>query len=201
MSLFQIFIWTVITVWGLAYVFLVTGSLLSLTTDMMALLGIAGTGSVLSRWISESGQPPVPAAPTAKAPKFKFWQMLSTKDGTFDLLKLQLFVFTLTIATYVVWRILDSGAFPTLDVNTLLLMGVSQSVYIGGKLAGTTALAQAQTLRLDLDQLALEKSNLEAKKPGLTADEQKRLDALPALISDRQAAYEKVLKDLNLKPA
>jgi hypothetical protein len=52
LSLFQVFFWTVITVWGLAFVFLETGNLLSLTPQMMALLGIAGAGSVLARWIA-----------------------------------------------------------------------------------------------------------------------------------------------------
>src|SRR6185503_514637 len=127
--------------------------MLSLTTEMMTLLGIAGTGSVLSRWVSSSGadgaaQPAAPK-PGEERESISLWEILST-DGRFDLLKLQLLVFTLTIAVYVVWRIADTAAFPVLDVNTLLLLGVSQGVYIGGKLAGTTALSRAQQLKLDL---------------------------------------------------
>src|SRR5215204_6115159 len=157
LSLFQIFFWTVITVWGLAYVYVVTGSLLSMTQSMMWLLGIAGTGSVIARWISSgtsggsTSQPPggsiaIVAAPAGARPKpLAFWQLLSTA-GQFDLLKLQLFVFTLLIGAYVAWRIADTGAFPELDTNTLLLLGVSQGVYIGGKIASTTALSRAQAL-------------------------------------------------------
>ena len=214
LSLFQIFIWTVVTVWGLLYVFVVTGNLLGLTQEMMWLLGIAGTGSVLSRWISS---PRSDEDAHADAQKLEFWQILST-DGRFDLLKLQLFVFTLTIAVYLVWRIADTGAFPALDTNTLLLLGVSQGVYIGGKLAGTTTLNQAQTLKLDLDlktgerqKLASEQKTLQDKKDTggtLTADEQARLAVLPGLVKAKddeiakiKDALAKIVKDLGLSPA
>jgi hypothetical protein len=139
LSLFQIFFWTVITVWALVYVFAVTGALLSLTAEMMALLGIAGAGSVLARLIS-SRQPTVTSPPANQSPPAippEFWQMLSTKNtlgvSSFDLMKLQLFVFTLVIGVYVVWRITDTATFPQLDTNTLLLLGVSQGIYVGGK--------------------------------------------------------------------
>jgi hypothetical protein len=153
LSLFQIFFWTVIAVWGLVFVYIVTGTLLTMTTSMLALLGIAGTGSVLARWIGVGNTPPGAAAGGAtrqSPPKVDMGLMLST-NGSFDLLKLQLFVFTLMIGAYVVWRVMDSGAFPDLDTNTLLLLGVSQGVYIGGKVASTTTIAKARTLKLDLD--------------------------------------------------
>jgi hypothetical protein len=160
LSLFQIFFWTLITVWGITYVYLTTGSLLAMTASMMALLGIAGVGSVIARWISpdpkptsETVDPKIPSKP------FEFWQILST-DGNFDLLKLQLLVFTLSIGVYVVWRIADTAAFPELDANTLLLLGVSQGVYIGGKLAGSTALNRAQTLKVDIASKKEARTNL-----------------------------------------
>jgi hypothetical protein len=152
LSLFQVFLWTVITVWGLMYVFTITGNLLSLTQEMLWLLGIAGAGSIAARWIAASTPggstsraagaapevvTPIPGA-TIPPPPVEFWQILST-NGRFDLLKLQIFVFTLMVAVYVIWRIADTGVFPVLDSNTLLLLGVSQGVYIGGKMAGRPA--------------------------------------------------------------
>jgi hypothetical protein len=211
LSLFQVFIWTVITFWGLVYVFVITGSLLSLTTQFLSLLGIAGTGSVLARWIAASrGNTPPASAGSAEEPNlanFQFWQILST-DGRFDLLRLQTFVFTLAIGVYVVSRIAVAGAFPELDTNTLLLMGVSQSVYIGGKLAGSTALANAQALKINVEQLQAELETLkndevkltDQKKKGtppLTQTEQDRLTAIPALKADR----EKQIADLKPKLA
>lgn len=136
LSLLQVFLWTSITLWGFFYVFIVAGNLLTMTTEMMGLLGIAGTGSVLARWIAAAAGNPVPSAATVavEPPGDSFWRMLAT-NGAFDLLKFQLFVFTIVTAMYVIWRIADAAAFPVLDANTLLLMGVSQSVYISGKLA------------------------------------------------------------------
>jgi hypothetical protein len=233
LSLFQMFFWTVITVWGLIYVFAITGNLLSLTQQMLWLLGIAGAGSIAARWIagttpsgSTSRAPdlsPAAAAPAAAASPLEFWQILNT-NGRFDLLKLQIFVFTLMIGVYVVWRIADAGVFPTLDANTLLLLGVSQSVYIGGKVAGTTSLARAQTLKDDSDRktgelqglqdektkLTQKQEELKAKTPPeeLSDSEKKHFKELPELISAKQtevdnskAEYEKALKELGLKPA
>jgi hypothetical protein len=220
LSLFQIFFWTVITVWGLAYVYVITGSLLSISLGMMGLLGIAGTGSVLARWIGvgTSGGPapagstnPAPGAAPAGSlppPRFDFSQMLTT-GGNFDLLKLQLLVFTIMIGAYVVWRIADTGAFPELDTNTLLLLGVSQGVYIGGKLTGTTAISRAQTLKLDLDMrreerlrlqvnldaLKKQKNDLEAKAAAGTALDTVETDRQKTLPGDIAVAESK-LKDV-----
>jgi hypothetical protein len=211
LSLFQIFFWTVITVWGLIYVYIVTGALLTMTASMMVLLGIAGTGSVLARWIAPPDPPAAPAVPPDRVPKpFEFWQILST-NGNFDLLKLQLFVFTLMIGVYVISRLADTAAFPDLDTNTLLLLGVSQGVYIGGKLASTTALGRAQQLKLDLDLRAKERNDLVAEKAKLTAEqtsltarttpltpeEQARLKTLPDLIKGVQAKIDDAEKRMN----
>ncbi|MDO9060813.1 MAG: hypothetical protein Q7U92_17565, partial [Bradyrhizobium sp.] len=176
LSLFQIFFWTLITVWGIIYVYLTTGNLLAMTTSMMGLLGIAGTGSVIARWISPDSKPATMAGGVDVPSKpFGFWQILST-NGNFDLLKLQLLVFTLSIGAYVVWRIADTAAFPELDPNTLLLLGVSQGVYIGGKLAGSTTLSRAQTLKVEIAARKEARDNLAAK---ITADTA-AANALPA---------------------
>ena len=166
LSLWQTFVWTVVTVWGLLYVFIVAGSLLTLTQEMMGLIGIAGTGSVLARWIATSSgstsRPPAAASAPGAAPQPRqhlFWQMLSS-NGSFDLLKLQLFIFTMLIAMYVVGRIADAAAFPTLDVNTLLLLGVSQGVYITGKAVGTGTVARAQALKAQFDVSTEQIANL-----------------------------------------
>ena len=79
-------------------------------------LGIAGAGTVAARWISTTrvSAPPPPAAnpgATTAGNSVEFWRLLSS-NGQFDLLKLQLFVFTLLIGAYVVWRrIIDTAAF------------------------------------------------------------------------------------------
>ena len=190
LSLWQTFVWTVVTVWGLLYVFIVAGSLLTLTPEMMGLLGIAGTGSVLARWIatssgSTSRQLSPTSTPVLPAPprQHLFWQMLSS-NGSFDLLKLQLFVFTTLIAMYVVGRIADAAAFPTLDVNTLLLMGVSQGVYITSKAVGAGSVARAQTMKAQLDAGAEQIANLR----GATKLRQAEVDQIDEAAAAKQGA-------------
>jgi hypothetical protein len=229
LSLFQIFIWTTITVWGFIYVYLVSGSLLAMTTEMMGLLGIAGVGTLAARWVATSrGSTTTPGAAatvatTNASTDFAFWKILST-NGTFDLLKLQLFLFTVTIATYVVYRILDTAAFPALDTNTLLLLGVSQGVYVGGKIASTTPLATAQALKLQLDvssetlrnldaalkALQKEKADIDAAGanaepeqadrlkvlPGLIIAKQQEADAAKAKVNTTKADYDKAVKEV-----
>lgn len=131
LSLFQVFLWTVVTVWALSYVFLRTSDVLTLTPQIMVLLGFASVASVSARWIATSR---AAGAEVESKSVPEFWAMLVT-DGKPDLLKVQLFAFTVLGAAYVVWTVATSTAFPVLDDNLLLLMGVSNLAYVGGKLA------------------------------------------------------------------
>lgn len=201
LSLLQILIWTTITIWGFFYVFIVAGNLLAMTPEMMSLLGIAGVGTVISRWITTANA--VTNEPIGKPSQRMdgdqagndFWRMLST-SGHFDLLKLQLFAFTVVIALYVAWRIADAAAFPVLDTNTLLLLGVSQGVYVTGKMAAATDLKSVKTtaalLALKSKQVEAtiaDKDVLDKELLGLqanavrTAAENQRMADLPALIA------------------
>ncbi len=203
LSLFQVFFWTVITVWGLFYTFAVTGSLLQLTPQMLLLLGIAGTGSVFSRWIGLSRGDATSASGISSEVNddqtFRFWTILNTR-GQFDLMKLQLLIFTLLLGVYVVCRIAESAAFPVLDANTLLLLGISQGVYIGGKLGATTPLARAQSIQLELEvnrevvsTLAPEIQNDEKSRDTLKADKV-RLEAEKAALESGAGDTAAILK-------
>jgi hypothetical protein len=164
LSLWQMLVWTIVTVWGMFYVFIVSGSLLVLTPEVMGLLGIAGTGSVLARFIAGSAGSTSQRAgtPAAQRPANGLLQMLCT-NGQFDLLKLQLFVFTAIVAIYVISRIADAAAFPALDANTLLLMGVSEGVYIASKAASSTGIARAVALKAEFEVNAEQQKGLDAR--------------------------------------
>ncbi|QBQ35522.1 hypothetical protein E1742_04600 [Pseudoduganella plicata] len=200
LSLFQIFFWTVLTVWACFYVFVVAGDLIKLTEDIMGLLGIAGAGSVLARWAAVTATPAAPSP--AGATTSPFWSMLDTK-GRFDLLKLQLFVFTLLIGLFVICRIADTAAFPDLDDNTLLLLGVSQSVYIFGKFAANSDSPRHTDLlaaRTELDLLEAGKSRQTAKKTELETQAAAEADAQKKqLLADRIAAVDRALADLDTR--
>jgi hypothetical protein len=157
LSLFQILLWTVVVVFCLVYVFAITGKLFSITGQVLSLLGIAGTGSVVARIVA-SGQPvtAVAAAPSAAD--------LFQTDGRFDLFKLQMFIFTVGAAAFVTFRVIADQAFPELDTNLLLLLGISNGIYVGSKFAATeTPIQEASRLENDLKVYDLAKQRAEAE--------------------------------------
>ena len=65
LSLLQIGLWTVLVSFGLMFVFFRTGDLLTLTPQVMALLGFAGLGSLAARWAGSGQAKPPPGAVAA----------------------------------------------------------------------------------------------------------------------------------------
>ena len=113
-----------------------------MTNQVMALLGFAGLGSLTARWAAigrgkkAAGEGDVVSEP-------RFWAMLET-DGKIDLFKVQLLLFTVLIAAYVAFRVFRQSAFPELDTEFLLLMGVSNGLYVGTKFTQSSPLAIAE---------------------------------------------------------
>ena len=161
LSLFQILLWTIMTIWALLFVFFSTGYLLAMTQEVMVLLGFAGAGSLAARWVSISR--PKSSLGTEKVVDTpRFWALLENNNNTLDLFKLQLFLFTLIIALYVAFRVVQQSAFPAISPEFLLLMGVSNGLYVGSKVGQTTSpFALAQQRKVELDALRLRVDDLE----------------------------------------
>lgn len=201
LTLLQMALWTTITVWALIYVFLRTWELLSVTTEVMTLLGFAGATTVGARVIAAARVPAViengAAKPVERDPaRFRFAQLFQSA-GRFDLVKLQLFVFTLLIACYVVFRVLWDGAFPALDGNFLLLMGISNGAYIMNKFVGKTAFQKAEEMKNEVDVLQQQVATLEAELKSLEerkADLTKQIAA--AMNANETALGESLTADL-----
>lgn len=124
----------------------------------------------------------------------------------------------MSIGIYVLWRIAATGSFPELDPNTLLLLGVSQGVYIGSKLVGATALSRAQALKVSIDvhkealvnvSSAIKMDEARLNDPNTPATDkpeiQKRIDdnkkretELKAAIVKDEADLAKALKEIGL---
>ena len=58
-----------------------------------------------------------------------------TKDGlgVISAARVQLLMFTLAMAFYVLSQVVNSHQFPTIDTKWLLILGGSHSIYLGGK--------------------------------------------------------------------
>ena len=153
LSLFQIYIWTLLVLTGMAYVFLMSGDLLNVSQQVLILLGLSGVGSIGARWIA------VGAVSDVVGRGARFFDMLLV-EGRPDLHRLQLFLFTIAIWFYVAVRVFYEQAFPELTTNVLLLMGISNGVYMGGKWA---VQGDPAALKRQQENLTLEISMLEEK--------------------------------------
>ena len=199
LSRFQILLWTWVVLGGSLYVFALTTELLSLTPEVLGLLGIAGLGSVSARLVAVS-QGTLPAAKATDQPLATMFQT----DGNFDIFKLQMFIFTSFTALFVVGRVLIDRAFPPLDANLLLLMGISNGIYVSSKVAvGETPLRIVERLDVELKVLNEAKANVEGDIKRLdhelktVSDEsdrkllEKRKEPLTAKVAD----YEKKIAE------
>jgi len=181
LSLFQMFIWTVLVLVGMVYVFFMSGDLLNISQQVLVLVGLAGSGSIGARWIAGSN-----AVGKKKRP-LGFWGMFVV-NGVPDLLRLQLFLFTTTIWLYVAARVFYEQRFPELDTNVLLLMGISNSIYLGTKWeTGGSVSAALNRLKLDRDNLQVAVDNIQGELAVLQAD----IDALTTADGSKALAGKK----------
>ena len=157
LSLFQMFIWTVLVLVGMVYVFFMSGDLLNISQQVLVLVGLAGSGSIGARWIAGSNTTEKEQRPLG------FWGMFIV-NGKPDLLRLQLLLFTTAIWLYVAARVFYEQRFPELDANVLLLMGISNGIYLGTKweTGGNVSTALNQ-LKLNRDNLKVRVGNLQGE--------------------------------------
>lgn len=161
LSMFQIYVWTWVVVWGLTYVVVQTLELFALSSQVLWVLGIAGVGSLTARFISASS---VETQPTTEP---RFSDILRT-DGSLDLYKLQMFIFTCFTAAWVVARIIVDQAFPPLDENLLLLMGISNGLYVGSKVVAETPQEAVARLTREMEKAISDRNSLQVRVDQLT---------------------------------
>lgn len=136
--------------------------------------------------------------------------------GKPDLLRLQMFIFTLAIWFYVAARVFYEQAFPVLDANVLLLMGVSNGVYVGAKWAASgNPLAELNKRRLELDTAKdimdkAKKQYEEAKETEKSLSNEKQIATKSTLkiyeisqedFKTKEQAYKEELQRLTTIPA
>jgi hypothetical protein len=217
-SLMQITLWTAVVVWSITYVFLRTSSLVLLTTEIMGLLGFAGATAVTARIIAARRHSfkkhdvtkkivTTKVAPADKQEPTTWAELVRGRGGTFDLVKFQLLVFTLLIAAYTLYEIANEGAFPEIGTEFLLLMGVSNGVYLTNKFVAPSDLDQIKILKEDYNALGEVIKELEAERATLTArlteintelaKDPPPADANVTLLKGEKTRIEKRLKVLN----
>jgi hypothetical protein len=146
LSQFQILLWTVVIGGGLTYVMALSGALIDVPSQELALLGISGFSALSAAYASKNPAPaggagavqPVPAVERSapRQQRIPKWSDLVVWDGyhEIDITRVQMLVFTVLAAGFVVLKIGDDSAIPNIPDGIVLLMGLTNGVYVGGKL-------------------------------------------------------------------
>jgi hypothetical protein len=146
LSKLQILFFSMIVFGLLAFIVLRTGVLSDISPTILALLGIAGVGSaaakatdvqrnrldfdnwawfILKGWLPQGG---LAAVNTAK------WRDIVTSDGEFDVYRYQSCIFSLVVGSALLAAGINELASFTIPETLLGVLGLSQVVYVAGKL-------------------------------------------------------------------
>lgn len=162
LSTLQVFFFTVLVFVMLAYVLMRTGVLSDLSTTVLELLGISGIGATAAKgadstrtaiepanqaWLQSKGWYDAPSVRPAGQPTF--YDLISS-DGNFDVYRYQSFLFSAAVGgALFIGGISQLSSF-TVPQNILGILGLSQVVYIAGKLVSPNSASQINALITDL---------------------------------------------------
>lgn len=175
LSAFQVFFFTMIVFSMLVVLLLRTGVLSDLSTTILELLGISGIGAAAAKgtdnskssltpanltWLHNKGWYDSPSVITQPEPSF--YDLISS-DGSFDVYRFQSFVFTVAVGVALLIGGIAQLASFTIPQNILGILGLSQIVYIAGKVVSAT-----DAERLDAAVTDLREAEAEFRKGALT---------------------------------
>jgi len=149
LSQLQMVLWTFVVAASAVYVMVLAGELIEVTTGTLVLLGISGAVTVGSE-LHDSAHvaKAIAAAPAAAAPaplRRPRWSDLVVNDTgghrEIDISRVQMLYFTLITAGFVVMRVLTTYVIPEIPQGFQILMGISNAVYFGSKVAQPAASA------------------------------------------------------------
>lgn len=162
LSAFQVFFFTILVFAMLSYVLLRTGVLSDLSTTVLELLGISGIGAAAAKgadssktaldptnqtWLMNKGWFDQDSSRAAIDPSF--YDLISS-DGSFDVYRFQSLIFTAAVGL----ALFAGGVFQlasfTVPQNILGILGLSQVVYIAGKLVTSNNATQLNAVITDL---------------------------------------------------
>jgi hypothetical protein len=158
LSTLQVFFFTVLVFVMLSYVLLRTGELSDLSTTVLELLGISGIGATVAKgadssktaiepanqaWLQNKGWYDAPSVRPAGQPTF--YDLISS-DGSFDVYRYQSFLFSAAVGSALFIGGISQLASFTVPQNILGILGLSQVVYVAGKLVSPNSASQINTL-------------------------------------------------------
>ena len=149
----QILMFSLIVFGLITYFLLKTGVLTDISSTVLLLLGITGVGSTVAKgadiprttitpenraWLLRKQWLPSIRNPVAADPH---WRDLFTTEGEFDVYRYQSFIFSLVVGgALIIGGVTQLSSFE-IPQTLLGILGLSQVVYIGGKLVTPTSMA------------------------------------------------------------
>ena len=111
-----------------------------------------------------------------------------------------MFLFTILIAGFVAVRIAIDEAFPPLETSLLLLMGISNGIYVGSKaVASDDPLQTALRLDIQLKVLTVAKDSADAELKRITEEKAKIDDDLKLNLNDDALKVKQGTNAMELK--
>jgi hypothetical protein len=152
LSELQTVMWTFVVAACAVYVMTLSGELIEVTGGMLVLLGISGAVAVGTR-LHDNAQTAKMAgdapSPVQRKPR---WSDLVINEvngqSQIDITRVQMLYFTLVAASFVVLRVMTTYVIPEIPQGFQILMGISNAVYFGSKVAqpgANTTAANAAT--------------------------------------------------------
>jgi hypothetical protein len=141
LSQLQIVLWTAVVGMSAIYVMTLSGNLISISDGTLVLLGIASAtalaaripGSAQSGSVQPVSDPPVATQANPVTPEWSDLVVPNRTTQEIDVTRLQMLAFTLITAAFVLVKVVVDYEIPTIPTNFLVLMGISNGVYVGGR--------------------------------------------------------------------
>ena len=139
LSQFQMLVWTFVVAGSAVYVMVLSGELIEVTSGTLILLGISGAVTVGTQLHDNrrfEDEPPPPTPALQRKPR---WSDLIVNEvegrREIDVTRVQMLYFTVITALFVVMRVLTTYVIPEIPQGFQILMGISNAVYFGSKVA------------------------------------------------------------------
>jgi hypothetical protein len=142
LSQLQVVLWTCVVGLSAIYVMTLSGNLISIGDGTLTLLGIASGAALLARVPAATAKPAQPAPIAPPGPITPEWSDLvapNRQTREIDVTRLQMLAFTLITAAFVAIKVVSDYEIPTIPANFLILMGISNGVYVAGRKLPATA--------------------------------------------------------------
>ncbi|WP_239698187.1 hypothetical protein [Microcystis aeruginosa] len=203
LSNFQIFGFTLVVLLRLLYTLASSGVLSGLSNDILLLLGISAVGTTgskvvalgnkrltFSNWawlrnhewltIGEKGYEKKPELEDAK------WSDLIKSGGSFDVYSFQLLGFSLLVAAELLVGIGSDLATFTLPQNFLSILGLSNVVYLGGKVTDPKSYEE---LNQKIDELRTEETDLISQYPNIQPESYGKYIAKARIVAEMLRSF------------